>query len=291
MSLTRPGSPSSASATAASCRCTATACWATWSRQKTRCRRRCCGRGRAGPRSTAVLAHGPGCTASSPRRASTSCARRERRARRARRRVDRGRALAAAMPRRAARRGREPEGAAIRRETVELAYLAVIQLLPARQRAVLLLRDVQGYSAAETASILDLSVAAVTSALQRARATIAGAGGGQGRGLVAERDHRGRPGAADGVHRGARAPGPGRGPGGDPRGHPGRDAAQPWPVHRQGRDRRAHGPRVRPLDLRRLEAPADRGQPHAGRGVVPAPRGQRPSTSRSSWTCCAPAAA
>ena len=67
----------------------------------------------------------------------------------------------------------EPEGAAIRRETVELAYLAVIQLLPARQRAVLLLRDVQGYSAAETAGILDLSVAAVTSALQRARATIA----------------------------------------------------------------------------------------------------------------------
>jgi RNA polymerase sigma-70 factor (TIGR02960 family) len=67
----------------------------------------------------------------------------------------------------------EPEGAAIRRETVELAYLAVIQLLPARQRGVLLLRDVQGYSAAETASILDLSVASVTSALQRARATIA----------------------------------------------------------------------------------------------------------------------
>ena len=66
----------------------------------------------------------------------------------------------------------EPEGAAIRRETVELAYLAVIQLLPARQRAVLLLRDVQGYSAAETASMLVLSVASVTSALQRARATI-----------------------------------------------------------------------------------------------------------------------
>ena len=67
-----------------------------------------------------------------------------------------------------------PEGTAIRRETVELAYLAVIQLLPARQRAVLLLRDVQGYSAAETAAILDVSVATVTSALQRARVTIAG---------------------------------------------------------------------------------------------------------------------
>jgi RNA polymerase sigma-70 factor (ECF subfamily) len=66
-----------------------------------------------------------------------------------------------------------PEGAAIRRETVELAYLAVIQLLPARQRGVLLLRDVEGYSAAETAGMLGLSVAAVTSALQRARATIA----------------------------------------------------------------------------------------------------------------------
>jgi RNA polymerase sigma-70 factor (TIGR02960 family) len=67
----------------------------------------------------------------------------------------------------------DPEGAAIRRETVELAYLAVIQLLPARQRAVLLLRDVQGYSAAEAAEILGLSVPAVTSALQRARGTIA----------------------------------------------------------------------------------------------------------------------
>src|SRR6201995_225884 len=67
----------------------------------------------------------------------------------------------------------EPEGAGIRRETVELAYLAVIQLLPAKQRAGLLLRGVQGYSAAEAAAILEGTVAAVPSALQRARATIA----------------------------------------------------------------------------------------------------------------------
>ena len=47
----------------------------------------------------------------------------------------------------------------VARETIELAYLAVIQLLPARQRAVLLLRDVVGWSAAETAEALELSVA------------------------------------------------------------------------------------------------------------------------------------
>jgi RNA polymerase sigma-70 factor (ECF subfamily) len=70
-------------------------------------------------------------------------------------------------------RSDEPDAIVVARETIELAFLAVIQLLPARQRAVLLLRDVLDWSAADTAAALDMTVAAVTSALQRARATIA----------------------------------------------------------------------------------------------------------------------
>ena len=263
------------SATAASCTSTATACSRRSTRPRTPCRRRCCARGAA----ARTFAGGPLFRAWLYRIATNVCLdtlrRSSRRADRACTRSPRCRGCSRTRTScwtRSRRASEEPEAVVVERETISLAFLAALQLLPPRQRAALIARDVLGWPAEETATMLETSVAAANSALQRARATLQGAPARAARRVdgrasraprsaTCSRGSSTRTSAA--TREAAIAIAAQR--------HPRDDAAVPDVLRRPRRDRAAARARVRPRPRRRLAPPADARQPHARRRELPAP--------------------